>query len=66
MSSWITTLAGVATAVGGALVTAEETTGVELPDWARILGLILSVVGPAVLGAAARDNNKSSQRLGVK
>ena len=67
MKSWITTLGGVLTAAGGAIIGARATGLVEsVPTWLMWIGIILAAAGPVILGAAARDNNKSSEDVGVK
>lgn len=37
-----------------------------LPHWLRVTGLILSVVGLALAGIFARDNDVSSEDVGIK
>ena len=50
--NWMTTLAGIITAVGVALLQNEDAT-------LKLIGQVLSVVGPLILGWAAKDFNKT-------
>lgn len=60
MKSWKTTLAGLAAALGMASQTLEG------PPWLKIVGLGVSVLGLAVLGMTARDNDVTSEQAGAK
>ena len=48
--NWITTVGGILTAVGASLITQEDPT-------LRLIGQVLSVLGPLVLGWAAKQYN---------
>jgi len=48
--SWLTTLGGVLTAAGASLILSED-------HIVRVIGQILSVVGPLLLGWAAKQYN---------
>ncbi len=68
MGSWFsnamiggrTTFGGAMAAIGGVL-TGASALGIELPDWAKLLGLMLVAVGPIILGTQARQNNVTSE-----
>ncbi len=55
-----TTLGGAMTAIGAVLLGAS-TAGITIPDWAKLLGMMLSAVGPIILGTQARQNNVTSE-----
>ena len=58
--SWKTTVAGCAAAAGGVLKTASG-----MPHWVSVLGDVLLTAGTACLGLFARDNDKSSEDVGI-
>ena len=58
MSSWKTTVGGILS--GGGILFAQH-----FPDWSK-WGLFASALGSVILGLSARDNNKSSEDVGVK
>jgi hypothetical protein len=60
MKSWKTTLAGAVAALGTYLATVHD------PGWVGPLGQLLQAVGVFAIGAAARDNNVSSEQAGAK
>ena len=57
--SWQTSLFGILTAVGLALVPLKD------PAWLTTVGTILAAIGAAGTGLSARDNNKSSEQVGA-
>lgn len=61
--SWKTSLASLASALGIALSQAPAD---SLPHWLRVAGLAMSVVGLALAGIFARDNDVSSEDVGIK
>jgi hypothetical protein len=61
--SWKTSLAALSSALGLALSQAPPD---ALPHWLRVAGLILSVIGLALAGIFARDNDVSSEDVGIK
>lgn len=71
MNSWITnaltsqrtTIGGIITAVGAALLGAEAAGIQHVPDWLKLCGLILSAVGPVILGTQARQGNVTSEQV---
>lgn len=63
-SSWKTTVGGISTAVGAALLAAASGDGA--PAWLHQVGVACSVFGPALLGISARDNKVSSEESGAK
>ena len=60
MKSWKTTLFGAITALGAYLITCND------PSWLPLVGKALTVAGPLLFGAFARDNNVSSEQAGAK
>jgi hypothetical protein len=64
MTSWKTTLAGIA-AIVAALATAVsaqfDNDPATVPDWTMVIGLITAGVGLVL----ARDNNKTSEQVGA-
>ena len=67
MTSWRTTVGGLCAGVGGAIIGAKATGVVGVvPVWLMWIGIILAAAGPVLLGTVARDNNKSSEDVGVK
>ena len=61
-----TTLGGLLTALGAAILAAERTVGLILPEWAIVVGLFLTAAGPVLLGTSARDHSVSSEEAGAK
>jgi hypothetical protein len=64
MKSWKTTIGGIVTALGAALLAIS--TESNAPHWLKMLGIGFSTFGPGLLGLAARDNNVSSEDAGIK
>jgi anti-sigma-K factor RskA len=64
MTSWKTTLAGIA-AIVAALATAVsaqfDNDPATVPDWTMVIGMITAGVGLVL----ARDNNKTSEQVGA-
>lgn len=65
MKSWKTTVAGLAMALGMALLAIHSKTA-GAPMWMFMVGTGLTVFAPALLGMAARDNGVSSEDAGAK
>lgn len=71
-SSWKTTWAGVAGALGVILiaVSAQFDGNTETSaEWSKVIdsaGFILAAFGIGAIGLNARDNDKSSESVGVK
>lgn len=61
MKSWQTTTFGILGAVGSAVALVEG-----LPAWVYPVGKLLTALGVAGLGMAARDHDKSSEDAGIK
>jgi hypothetical protein len=61
--SWKTSLASLASALGLAISQAPPD---AMPHWLRSAGLIASVLGLALAGFFARDNDVSSEDVGLK
>lgn len=59
--SWKTTMGGILAAIGQALQTTDS-----LGVWGRPTGQMLTILGLAILGLGARDNNVSSEEAGIK
>lgn len=59
--SWQTTLFGILAAAGLAM-----SQGANPGSWLHLIGQVLAVVGTGGIGVTARDNNKSSEDVGVK
>lgn len=72
MTSWKTTVFGSLTAIGSGLLGINFVPQLHgiIPDaWVgktMFIGFILTVIGPALMGAAARDNNVTSEQAGLK
>ena len=64
--SYKTTIGGLLTALGAAILAAERTIGLVLPEWAMFIGFLLTAAGPVLMGAAARDHSVSSEEAGAK
>lgn len=59
-TSWKTTLCGSIAALGAFLATQTD------PSWLPVLGKLLAGAGAFGIGMFARDNDKSSEDIGVK
>lgn len=59
MKSWKTTLGGTISSAGAALVGSSD-------HVLHLIGQALVIIGPMLLGLAARDNDKSSEQVGAK
>lgn len=64
--SWKTTVGGLFSAIGAAVVGANVALDLVAPPWLLWAGYLMSAIGPVLLGGAARDGNKSSQDHGVR
>ena len=64
--SWKTTLGGLFSAVGAAIVGANMALELATPSWLLWAGYLISAVGPVLLGTSARDANASSQDHGIR
>jgi len=64
--SWKTTVGGLFSAVGAAIVGANIALELVTPSWLLWTGYLISAIGPVLLGTSARDANKSSQDHGVR
>jgi 2-polyprenyl-6-methoxyphenol hydroxylase-like FAD-dependent oxidoreductase len=58
-SSWKTLVGGIAASTGLVLTTSDNPT-------VHLVGVILAAVGTFLTGAAARDNNVTSEQAGIK
>jgi len=63
--SWQTTVAGILTADGLALVGLHEGGAIELPKWLIIAAYVLAAIGAGWTGQAARDNKVTSEEAGA-
>jgi hypothetical protein len=64
--SWKTSIFGLMTAIGAALVAAFATgviDAAEFPKWVKQLAVLMSIIGPAGMGWAARDNKVTSEQV---
>ncbi len=59
MKSWKTTLGGILLGIGVPLASAGT-------GFYHTIGIILSSVGGIIMGGFARDNNVSSQDVGIR
>ncbi len=69
MRSWKTSLFGLLGASGGAVLGAYAIGLLapgDLPSWIKSVAILCSVIGPAGVGVFARDNNKTSEDVGLK
>jgi len=64
--SWKTTVGGLFSALGAAIVGANLALELVTPPWLLWTGYLISAIGPVLLGTSARDANKSSQDHGVR
>ena len=58
-----TTVGGALMAIGMGLQQADPGT---VPEWLRGFGTIFAIVGPILIGFAARDSSTSSETAGAK
>lgn len=68
MNSWKTTFFGIMGAIGGAVTLALHSgmlNPADFPHWLGGLATLLTVISPAGLGFAARDNDKTSEQVGA-
>lgn len=71
MKSWKTTTAGSLTGAGMALMGINAVPGMQdaIPaQWRGVVmfaGFLLTVLGPVLFGLVARDNDKSSESVGI-
>lgn len=69
MKSWKTSLGGVIFAIGGVtqvvVEIAQALSNSENPKL-RSVGIMVATLGGALMGLAARDNNKTSEQVGAK
>lgn len=63
--SWKTTLGGMLTAGGLALMGAPEWVKPAHAYWLKIAGYLCTIAGPLILGLTARDNDKRSEDVGA-
>lgn len=63
MTSWKTTVGGIAAALGSAATAAFMFGGV--PQWFGAVGASLTALSVAWIGFAARDNNVTSEQAGA-
>ena len=63
MTSWKTTVGGIIALVGGALMVVPDTApgASYVKPWAPFI----AALGTGIIGLYARDNNKSSEDVGV-
>ena len=64
--SWKTTLGGLFSAIGTAIIGANLALELATPSWLLWTGYIISAIGPVLLGTSARDANTSSQDHGIR
>ena len=64
--SWKTTIGGLFSAVGAAIIGANVALELATPPWLLWAGYLISSIGPVLLGVSARDSDKSSQDHGVR
>lgn len=64
--SWKTTLGGLFSAIGAAVVGANVALDLVTPPALLWIGYLMSAIGPVLLGTSARDASKSSQDHGVR
>lgn len=60
MKSWKTTLAGAVTALGTYFASVGD------PEWMKHVGQLMAISGPFIGGLFSRDNDKTSEDLGLK
>ena len=59
--SWKTSLFGILAAIGTGLAQTQSH-----DSWLGLAGMILAMIGTGGMGMAARDNDKSSEQVGLK
>ncbi len=64
--SWKTTVGGLFSAVGAAIVGANVAVGLTPPGWLLWAGYLVSAIGPVLLGSSARDASATSQDHGAR
>ncbi len=65
-TSWKTTVGGILCAIGTAIVGANVALDLVTPPLVLWVGYLMSALGPVLLGASARDGDKSSQDHGIR
>ncbi len=65
-TSWKTTIGGLLSAIGTSIIGAGAAIDVVAPAWLLWAGYLMASIGPVLLGASARDANRSSQDHGVR
>lgn len=66
MKSWKTTIGGLLSAIGTAIVGANVALELVTPPELLWIGYLMSAIGPVLLGTSARDANRSSQDHGLR
>ncbi len=64
--SWKTTIGGILTSLGAALLGASQALDLVTPPALLWVGYIFTAIGPVLLGTSARDASKSSQDHGIR
>ena len=64
--SWKTTIGGILTSIGAALLGASQALDLVTPPALLWVGYIFTAIGPVLLGTSARDASKSSQDHGIR
>ena len=64
--SWKTTVGGLLTSIGAALLGASQALELVTPPALLWVGYIFTAIGPVLLGTSARDASKSSQDHGIR
>ena len=64
--SWKTTVGGLLTSIGAALLGASQALDLVTPPALLWVGYIFTALGPVLLGTSARDASKSSQDHGIR
>ena len=64
--SWKTTVGGLLTSIGAALLGASQALDLVTPPALLWVGYIFTAIGPVLLGPSARDASKSSQDHGIR
>ena len=64
--SWKTTVGGLLTSIGAALLGASQALDLVTPPALLWVGYIYTAIGPVLLGTSARDASKSSQDHGIR
>lgn len=63
MKSWKTTLGGIIALIGGALLLVPD--GAPGANWLKPWAAFISSIGAGVVGLFGRDNNRTSEDVGV-